>query len=206
MKLFSILAPVCALSLAATCSQAQFYKLHNVDIAGSAIGQFTTPLTVNNPAIVQNTSETMGGEFSLREHPFAWAGIELNYAYFGYNNTYSFQGNGITTQSYTAKVRTNAHEATAAYMFHPRFRNLQPFINIGGGAIDFVPTQTGHNQWRGAGLVEVGLDIPTSNPHFGFRIQGRSLVYRAPNFQQANLASRSWVSTDEPSAGVWYRF
>ena len=206
MKLFRTLAPLCALTLVTAASHAQFYKLHNADISGSAIGQFTTPLTVNNPSIVQNTTDTFGGEFTLREHPVAWAGIELNYAYTEFNENYSFTGNLLTTGSYAYKVRTDAHEATAAYLFHPHFRKLQPFVAIGGGSIDFVPQTSGTNQWRGAGLVELGFDLPTSNPHFGFRIQGRSLIYRAPNFSQPLLASKSWVSTEEPSVGAWYRF
>jgi hypothetical protein len=206
MKWFRTLTPLCVLALAATCSQAQFYKLHNADIGGSAIGQFTTPVTINNPAIVQNTSDTFGGEFTLRDHPVAWAGIELNYAYTEFNETYSFTGNGINSTSYTNKIRTDAHEATAGYLFHPHFRKLQPFVTIGGGSIDFVAQPVGHDQWRGTGLVELGFDIPTSNPHMGFRVQGRSLIYRAPNFSQPLLASKSWVVTDEPSFGAWYRF
>ncbi len=206
MKLFRTVAPLCVLTLAAASSHAQFYKLHNVDLSGSAIGQFTTPLTTNNPSVVQNTTDTFGGEFTLREHPFAFAGIELNYAYTEFNENYSFTGNRINSDSYTAKVRTDAHEATAAYLFHPHFRKLQPFVAIGGGAIDFVPQPVGNNQWRGAGLVEVGFDIPTSNPHFGFRIQGRSLIYRAPNFTNPLLASKTWVSTEEPSVGAYFRF
>ena len=64
----------------------------------------------------------------------------------------------------------------------------------------------GQNQWRGAGLVELGFDIPTSNPHFGFRVQGRELIYRAPNYNQPALASKAWVGTSEPALGAWYRF
>ena len=206
MKLMRTLAPLCALSVMSVAANAQFYKLHNVDLSGSAIGQFTTPLTVNNPSISQNTTDTFGGEFTLREHPVAWAGIELNYAYTEFNESYNYTGNLITTGSYAYKLRTDAHEATGAYLFHPHFRKLQPFVAIGGGAIDFKAQPSGHDQWRGTGLVEVGFDLPTSNPHFGFRIQGRSLIYRAPNFSQPLLASRSWVSTEEPSVGAWYRF
>ncbi len=206
MNLLRTLAPLCALTLA-SAANAQIYKLHNADIGGSAIGQFTTPLTVTNPNVLQNTSNTFGGEFTLRDHPVAWAGIELNYAYTEFNETYSSPGNAIVNGPYYQKVRTDAHEATAAYLFHPHFRKLQPFIAIGGGAMDFDPqVPRGKNQWRSAGLVEVGFDIPTSNPHMGFRIQGRSLIYRAPNFYQPAFASKSWVSTEEPSFGAWYRF
>ncbi len=186
-------------SIAVASANAQFYKLHNTDIGGGAIGQFTTDLPASNPSnVTQNTSNSFGGMFTLRTHPVSWAGLEFNYGFTEYHQYY-------TAPTYTASVKNDAHEATAAYLFHPHFRKLQPFVAVGGGYIDFVP-QTGQNQWRGTGLVEAGLDIPTSNPHMGFRVQGRSLIYRNTNFEQPALASRQWVATSEPSVGVWYRF
>jgi hypothetical protein len=186
----------------ALTAQAQFYKLHNADIGGGAIGQFTTALPAQNSSNVQDfTTNSFGGMFTLRDHPVSWAGVEFNYGFTEYHHDYSIYPSG------TAQTKNDAHEATAAYLFHPHFRNLQPFIALGGGYIDFVPVQTGgQNQWRGTGLVEVGLDIPTSNPHMGFRVQGRELIYRSPDFGQSNIASRDWVATAEPSFGVWYRF
>ena len=195
----SSLAPLCALSLIAGAAHAQFYKIHNGDVGGSAIGQFTTPLTTSNQAIQQNTTSSFGGLFTFREHPVPFAGVEFNYAFTEFSETYA-------ASNYTARTKTDLHEASAAYLFHPHFRKLQPFIGIGGGGLDFVPTQTGSNQWRGAGLVELGFDIPTSNPHWGFKLQGRSLIYRAPNYGQPNLGSKTWVATNEPTFGTYYRF
>ena len=199
MKILArLLAPVCLFALAGASAQAQIYKLHNADVGGSAIGQFTTPLTSSNGQIVQKTTDSFGGEFTLREHPVAFAGIELNYAFTEFGENYA-------ASQYTSQFKTDMHEATAAYLFHPHFRKLQPFVAIGGGAVDFVP-HLGNNQWRGAGLLEAGFDLPTSNPHFGFRIQGRSLYYREPNYGQPNLGSKTWAVTSEPSFGTWYRF
>ncbi len=36
-----LLTSLCGFALAAASAQAQFYKLHNADIGGGAIGQFT---------------------------------------------------------------------------------------------------------------------------------------------------------------------
>ncbi len=203
MKMSSrLFLSLCGFAFAAASAQAQYsyLKVHNTDIGGGAIGQFTTELPAgNSSSVTQNTQDSLGGMFTIRTHPVSWAGVEVNYGYTRYTQYYAAPG-------YTARTKSDAHEATAAYMFHPHFRKLQPFVALGGGAIDFVPTLTGQNQWRGTGLVEVGLDIPTSNPHFGFRAQGRELIYRAPNYGQSLLASRKWVATSEPSFGVWYRF
>ncbi len=195
-----ILAGACALAFAAVSAQAQYLKLHNTDIGGGAIGQFTTPLPAGNSSDVsQYTQDSLGAMFTVRTHPVAWAGLEFNYAWNRYTQYYTGPG-------YTARVKNNTHEATSAYLFHPHFRHLQPFVAVGGGYIDFIPNGAGQNQWRGTGLLEAGLDVPTRNPHLGFRLQGRELVYRNTNFYQPDLSSRRWVATSEPSAGVWYRF
>ncbi len=191
---------VCLVTSSALAAHAQIYKLHNVDLGVNATSPFTTTLTSNAPGKIQGTTDTVGFLFSLKEHPVSWAGIELNYGY----NKYSQRFSGPYG---TAKVKSYNHEATAAYILHPHFRRLQPFVAVGGGAIDFYPQQnTGPNQWRAAGLLETGLDLPTRNPHLGFRVQGRALVYRAPNFGNSVISTHSWVATTEPSAGVYWRF
>lgn len=178
---------------------AQYYKLHNADVTVSGVGPLTTTLTDNGPAQTR-TTDSAGFLFSLRDHPVAWAGIELNYGYDRFSEVYS------SPYIHPVSVKTNVHEATAAYMFHPHFMHLQPFVNVGGGALDFLPSNsTAQNQWRGVGLVELGFDIP-AGPHAGFRVQGRSLIYRAPNFGTPALEARSWVVTDEPSLGAYLRF
>jgi hypothetical protein len=207
MKMSShFLATLCGFALAAASARAQFYKLHNADIGGGAIGQFTESLPAQNASSIEDTTHnSFGGMFSLRDYPVAWMGLELNYAYTEYGrNIINEQAVG----GYNQYVHNDQHEATAAYLIHPHlhYRSVKPFVALGGGYIDFVPSYAGSNQWRGTGLVEVGLEIPTSNPHFGFRLEGRELVYRHPDFNQSNLASRTWAATSEPMFGVWYRF
>jgi hypothetical protein len=208
MKMSTRLLPLlCGFALAAVSAQAQFYKLHEADISGGAIGQFTTPLTDGTGSTIEaDNKNSLGGMITLSEHPVPWAGIEFNYAYNEYGSTIT----QFAAPTYSQYVHTDAHEATAAYLFHPRSRffskKIQPFVAVGGGYIDFVPSYAGSNQWRGTGLVEVGFDIPTSNPHFGFKVEGRELIYRSPNFNQSDLASKQWVTTNEPMFGVYYRF
>jgi hypothetical protein len=194
---------LCLFTAATVAAHSQVYKLHNADVGISADGQFTTTLE-SGTAVNQQTTWSPGLVFTLRDHPVAWAGVEFNYGFTRYSQRYTYQVGG-TSNFATLSDSNSVHEATAAYLFHPHFRHLQPFVGIGGGALDFMPTQ-GPNQWRGAGLLEAGLDIPTRNPHFGFRVQGRSLYYRAPNFNIAGASSKSWVVTTQPTAGVYIRF
>jgi hypothetical protein len=195
---------LCVAATITATAHAQIYKLHNADVGVAATYQLTETLNSNNPSVLQQTTNSPGLVFTLRDHPVAWAGVEFNYGFTRYSQRYTYQVAGTNTFS-TLSDSNSVHEATAAYLFHPHFRHLQPFIGIGGGAMDFMPTQ-GPNQWRGAGLLEAGLDIPTRNPHFGFRAQGRSLFYRAPNFNIVGASSKSWVATTEPSGGVYFRF
>ncbi len=189
-----------AFAAAPAVSHAQFYKLHQVDLGVNATSPFTRVLTQDTPN-QQYTTDTTGFLFSLKEHPVAWAGVEFNY---GYNKNSNIFQNHFGA---SARVKTVNHEATAAYLFHPHIKHLQPFVAVGGGAIDFAPSgEAVANQWRGAGLVEVGLDIPTKNPHLGFRAMGRSLIYRAPNFYTPAISTESWVATVEPAGGVYFRF
>ncbi len=197
-----LLSSACALALLPAVGFCQFYKIHDADLAAGGTGQFTTSITSQNNVTHQATTDSVGFLGSFREHPLAWAGVEVNYGYTPFTERF-------TNNSYVllANVPVSMHEFTAAYMFHPHFRRLQPFVNAGGGALYFhpypVPVTT---QWRGTGLFEIGADIPTKNPHMGFRVQARSLLYRAPNFKNANIASSRWVATNEPSAGVYIRF
>ena len=198
-RALSLLILACA-AFTAISASAQFYKLHEADVAVGGTGQFTTAVT-NGNGNHETTTDSTGFLLSLRDHPVAWAGVEVNYGFNRFTEQFATVGN---TALATAPV--DVHEATAAYMFHPHFLHLQPFVNVGGGALDFLPTQSGSNQWRGAGLTEVGFDVPTSNKHFGFRVQGRALIYRAPNFDTPVVATQKWVITTEPSLSAYIRF
>ncbi|MBW4039015.1 MAG: hypothetical protein HIU91_09110 [Acidobacteria bacterium] len=197
------------LAFAAVGAQAQFYKLHSPDIAMGGVGQFTTTLTSDGTNAggtnQQFTTNSDGLLISFQEHPVAWAGVEFNYGFTRYSQRFGYYMPATPGVEHRRQFPNDVHEITAAYMFHARVFHLQPFINVGGGALDFMPDHYDH-MWRGTGLVETGLDFPTKGGHLGFRIQGRTLIYRAPNFYRPRISTRSWVSTEEPSASVYIRF
>ena len=170
--------------------------------ASSAIG----PLAETISGQQQFTTASAGVLGSLLFHPKPWAGIEVNYSYTHYSERFSYNETPTLTRAQLVSVPTSAHEATGAYVFHPKHIKFQPFVNVGGGGIFFNPIGQNAGQWRGAGLLETGFDIPTSSPHLAFRVEGRALFYRAPNFNTPLLSSRSWRSTEEPSLSAVYRF
>jgi hypothetical protein len=228
VKQFLIKAlPVIAM-LTAVNSPAQLYqyaKQHGASISVGATGNFATPLTTNptattfttgtGPTAATNTifnqqqyiTSSVGFLTSFQFHPVPWAGVEVNYGYQHYSERFNYNLTGTPTTQ-VVSVPTTTHEATAAYQFHPKHIPFQPFVNIGGGAIDFVPTRGGPNQWRAAGLLETGFEVgmPHTQKRLALRIQGRGLFYRAPNFNSTQVSTRSWRASAEPSASFVYRF
>lgn len=211
INLLAMGATVAAMSLMTTLASGQFYKFHKADIGVAATGQFTTSLTdqdVSHTGALlphQATTNSPGVLLTLRDHPVSWAGIELNYQYTKLQERFisAYTGRPI------AYLPTNLHEASAAYLLHLKKRfGAAPYVAIGGGALDFSLTdgyRNSNNQWRGTGLVDVGLDMQTHS-RLGFRLGARDLLYRAPDYRNAALSSSRWVSTEEPYGGVYINF
>ena len=204
-------------------AQYDYFKLHGGTLSVGATGPFNTQLSSNpvggtytvatptggviNTQVTnqqQFTTQSTGVLGSIQFHPTPWAGVEVNYGYTRYSERYAFTYSSATP-SQTLSIPTGDHEATGAYQFPPHPIPLQPFVNIGGGALFFLPSGSAY-MTRGVGLVETGIDIPTHNPHLAFRLQGRGLFYRAPNFYNSAISTRSWRATSEPGFGVVYRF
>lgn len=205
-------------------AHAQFYKLHGGSVSVGGTGQFSTILE-SSPSNISETSQITPGNFrtttisnqqqyttgstgfvtKLQFHPLPWAGVELNYGFTHYSERYAY--NSVNNSGGSAAVQVYAptywHEASGAYMLHPKFIPLQPYFGIGGGAIDF---DRGDNQWRGAGLLETGIDLPVKKTHAGFRLGARALFYRSPNFNSTIVSTRSWRVTSEPEISTYYRF
>jgi hypothetical protein len=169
---------------------------YRYDFAASVFGQFSNSVTGNG--IRQSQTYSPGALASFRTSYKWWLGYEVNY---GYN---------LSSELYSGQhVQHDTHEATAAYLVKlHRFYGVEPFALVGGGALIFVPTSGPlSDQERPVILYGLGANyMPRGHQHFGLRLQYRGLVYRAPNFDQANLSSRSDRNQFEPTAGFFYRW
>jgi hypothetical protein len=200
MKKRLILAAAVAAVVGTSCAQGQFYKIRGLEAGASATGRYVTPIS-NENSVTPRPTEGVGLLVTLRAAPKSWLGLEANYGLNHYNERYSAQGA-------TKTVNTFQHEATLGYVVHLKtLYGLQPFMVVGGGATDFSPRGGGQNQWRGAGMYEVGFDyIPKRSPNVGFRIQQHALLYKAPDLYNNPLRSNTWVHQSSPAAGVFVRF
>jgi hypothetical protein len=195
-----------------------FARLGVSDVGIAAAGQFTTSVTdqyIGGAGEVlphQATTDSPGALFTIHMQPKSWAGLEFNYQYTKFSERFTpgvpAKQGPVYNPNLNAPVNvaTSFHEATGAYVLHlKKHKRVSPFLGVGGGALDFVPTQVLSNQWRGTGLVDIGFDMQTES-RLGFRIGARDLVYRAPNYSNSGLSSSRWVSTEEPYAGVYVKF
>ena len=178
-------------------AQAQIYKFHNAEVAVGGTGQYTTSITSQLLAPHQAQTNSVGFLLSYRDDPFRRGFVELNYQYSSFSERFVSQVAPYTQNS----IPAGFHEGTAAYVVSPHYRKLTPFVGVGGGVAYFNPSSPtrAHTQMRPAGLVEFGLDVPTSNRRLGFRLESRALAYRAPNFNNPDLATHRWVIQSEPS-------
>lgn len=221
-RLRNTLPALIALTAVSCTAHAQYLKTHGATLSVGGTGQFDKTLT-SDPSYrpftypIQNgttlttvynqqqfTTWSAGFVSSLQFHPVSWAGVAVNYGFSHYQERYTFNY-AINNAQGTAQVPTDAHEMTAGYLFHPKHILFQPYVEVGGGAIGFYPS-VGSTQFRGAGLLETGIDLPIKNEHIGFRISGRSLYYRAPNFGNSAISSRGWRVEVEPAVSAFYRF
>lgn len=199
---------IAILALTCVASSAQFYKPHNADVGLNLSGEFTSPLSENGPGQYR-TTDSAGFLLNIRDHPVSWAGIELDGSFTTYGQQFTYtqtQALNTTTSSYN--LRVSQYEATGGYLFHLHTPWVQPFVVIGGGGVDFVPSYSnGPNIWRGAGMYAIGFDFTSRRmPHAGFRIQQHALIYRAPTFNQPEFSTGTWVHQSDPAAGVYWKW
>lgn len=226
MRFQSFLPVLAMLSAVAVCQgQAtttatkggMFARLGVSDVGIAAAGQFTTSVTSQNVGHAgeilphQATTDSPGALFTIHIQPKPWAGLEFNYQYSKFSERFfrAPQPQGLVynpTLNTPVNVATSFHEATGAYVFHLKpHKRVSPYVGVGGGYLDFVPTQVDSNQWRGTGLFDIGFNMQTDS-RLGFRIGARDLIYRAPNYGDPSLSSSRWVSSEEPYAGVYVKF
>jgi hypothetical protein len=187
-------------------------QLSRIDFAVSGAGQFnkastgtaivqTVPTTVN-----LSPGNTLGALLTLRYVKSPLLGMEFNYGYARYTDTFT----PFATQPF-AGVQQNASEYTFGYVAHARpFFGVVPFASAGVGTIVFRPTPGGGegltNQARAAYYYAVGAEQTVLSPHFGIRVQVRQVFFKAPDFETNYLTIQQHTSTIEPGIGFFLRF
>ena len=189
-------------------------QLSRIDLGIIGLGVFNKNsngfATVNgkaNTAVNLNPSNTAGALVTLRYTASPWVGLEFNYSYARYTDTFTpfgSQPNG--------GVQQNASEYTFGYVVHSKkqYFGLTPFASGGAGTSVFRPTPGGGlalpEQARATYFASVGVETTVLSPHFGVRAQYRQLFFKAPDFETNYLRIEQHTSSYEPGLGFFLRF
>ena len=164
-----------------------------------AFGSFVKSTTSNG--IPQGASNSGGVLSSYRYFFTPNHGIEVNYGYSLNTQTYRLAAGPLG-------VKSNQHEATAAYVYRQPLRHFSPFVEAGVGGLIFDPADAAGAaiQARAAFVYGAGADFSVT-PRLFMRAEYRGLVYNSPTFDIGPAIGADRVThRAEPSIGFGYRF
>jgi len=192
-----------ALMLSAAAGYAQESR-QDVSISGTAA--FAPQITGNS--VQKNTSMTIGGLASYRYMLTPRSALEVNYGY--QQNTQYYQVFGRANGG----IHVLQQEISGAYVFNLNFKNFNPFVEAGPGAMIFSPLKDAgttnldakRNTSIGA-LFGAGVAYELS-PSWDIRAEYRGFFVKTPNFSlPSNIFNTNrYEIISTPSIGVAYHF
>lgn len=190
-----------------------------MDFAINGLGEFTNTVQGTNytgvvptqtPSTVSaKPSTTVGALITLRYTKSRWVGLEANFDYARYTETFSSPAFVNFFQPLTPQV--NADEYSFGYLVHPgTFYGIHTFASAGSGSIAFNPTKGGGeglpHQARQVYYWEGGGEAPLFGSNFGVRVQFRQQYYLAPDFEENYLLIKKHALTTQPGFGFYLHF
>jgi hypothetical protein len=201
---------VCIVPWAVVChaqtTQTAPASTEKFDVGAGGFYQVTN--AANGNFIRDDTTESGGFLFSLRQPYRPWLGWEANV---GYTKFYEAYNKGVV------KVESNVTDFSFSYLFQsPPIYGVQPYLSLGGGVIVFSPisgTLTNLNstftslpsQLLPEFAYNFGLNYPIFS-RLGVRGGLRGLKYKTPDFHQFSIDTKTLRNTLEPNITVYYRF
>lgn len=171
----------------------------------------------------QGTSSSAGVLGSVRQSFRPWFGYSVNFGYSRFSEKYSY-GNSSpspsqpeSTNSYfeTGTIGVSMYEFTGAYLFQgPKTRRFDTFLQLGGGALTFLPTKDPSPYWvtfRPVMVFGTGMNYKLSR-HWALRAEYRALFYKNPDWSGIRSADTNvptvklYTVTNEPTISLVYRF
>ena len=199
MKKFALVALL--LTLSALAAQAQESR-QDVSVSGSVLLE---PYKSSSTDVKVSAKRDLGALISYRFMLTPRGAIEANYGI--------AQGAlHYIAPSYNYQVNTRVQEATAAYVYNFNFRNWNPFLEGGGGALFWgnirnlaTTTLDVKGQTTISGLYGGGIAYEIS-PSFDIRAEYRGIFTKVPNFGDSSLSTNRYYNINNPVVGVAYHF
>jgi hypothetical protein len=175
--------------------------------ASNGVANVSTATSQQPTPVNLSPGNTAGALVTLRYIVSPFVGLEANYSYARYTDTFTpfgSQANG--------GVQQNASEYSLGYVIHSRkqYFGLTPFASGGAGTTVFRPTPGGGlalpEQARATYYGSVGVETTVLSPHFGIRAEYRQVFFKAPDFETNYLTIQQHTTTFEPGFGFFLRF
>ncbi len=190
------------LAISAAAGRAQESR-QDISISGNAIIE---PFIASSTDVQVNSTTAYGGLVSYRFMLTPTSALEANYG-ITYQNSIGFF---VNPNHY--KVLTRTQEISGAYVRSFVFRNWNPFVEAGPGALIFLPilnsgttTHDTKQQTEVGGLYGAGIAYEIS-PSFDIRAEYRGLVVKVPTFGDSQFTTNRWYNISMPVVGVAYHF
>jgi hypothetical protein len=173
------------------------------------VGGFYQVTQATNGNFIRNdTTESGGALFSLRQPYRPWLGWEANVGYTKFYDSYNKNN---------VKIESNVTDFSFSYLFQsPTVWGVQPYASLGGGVIVFSPIQgtltnllTSQTSLPSQIVPEfaynIGLGVPVFS-RLGVRGGLRGIICKTPDYHQDYLNTQRLRTTLEPNLTIYYRF
>ncbi|HTJ29363.1 MAG TPA: outer membrane beta-barrel protein [Acidobacteriaceae bacterium] len=199
MKKFALVALLLTLSTLAAKAQE---SRQDVSVSGSVLLE---PFKSSSTDVKVSAKRDLGALISYRFMLTPRGAVEANYGI--------AQGAlHYVAPSYNYQVNTRVQEMSAAYVFNFNFRNFNPFVEAGGGALFWgnirnlaTTTLDVKSQTTIVGVYGGGIAYEIS-PSFDIRAEYRGIFSKVPNFGASNLSTNRYYNINNPVIGVAYHF
>jgi outer membrane immunogenic protein len=200
MKKIALLAMLLTLGVAAARAQE---SRQDISLSGTALIE---PFMASSTTVQVHSTTAYGGLVSYRFMLTPTSALEVNYG-ITYENSIGYF---VNPNHY--KVLTRTQEISGAYVRSFVFKNWNPFVEAGPGAMIFLPilnsgttTHDTKQQTGVGGLYGAGIAYEIS-PSFDIRAEYRGFVTKVPTFGDTQFTTNRWYNISVPVIGVAYHF
>ena len=175
----------------------------DISLSGTALIE---PFMASSTTVQVHSTTAYGGLVSYRFMLTPTSALEANYG-ITYENSIGYF---VNPNHY--KILTRTQEISGAYVRSFVFKNWNPFVEAGPGAMIFLPilnsgttTHDTKQQTDVGGLYGAGIAYEIS-PSFDIRAEYRGFVTKVPTFGDSQFATNRWYNISVPVVGVAYHF
>jgi opacity protein-like surface antigen len=201
MKKIAIIAFLLAVCVAAGSAQE---SRQDFSLSGSGLVE---PFIASSTDVQVSANRAFGALASYRFMLTPSTALEANYGI-----TYQNKIHYVISNTNHYVVLTRTQEISGAYVRTFNFRKFNPFIELGPGALIFLPirnsgttTLDAKQQTQIGGMYGGGIAYEIS-PSFDIRAEFRGLVSKVPTFGDTQFATNKWYNIYNPTIGVAYHF